>query len=142
MSVAPTHQLVPVCPEQLGGLPTPRPRSEIESGDGSDVLDGRSRVIDAEGAEVTERFLRGARLTAELAQLAGARRAIFKEGSPSCGVSRIRRADSDLEGSGVTTASLLAINHVGAFGTGRPSPGYTSMAIRESLISRSFISPI
>lgn len=105
-SVLETHCLVPVCPEQLGGLGTPRPPSEIRSGSGGDVLDGRSRVVTADGADVTAQFVRGARIVAELAECCGARRAIFKEGSPSCGVSRIKRDGRDGEGEGVTSALL------------------------------------
>ena len=40
---------VPVCPEQMGGLPTPRLPSEIVGGDGEAVLDGRARVVNSAG---------------------------------------------------------------------------------------------
>src|SRR2546426_10321670 len=51
-----------VCPEQLGGLPTPRPAAEIVPGcSGGDVLDGTGRVVDTEGVDVTAQYLRGAR---------------------------------------------------------------------------------
>ncbi len=106
MEMAQQRQLIPVCPEQLGGLPTPREAAEIASGAGADVLDGRSRVVNRQGEDVTSRFLRGARIVADLAQLLGARQAVFKEGSPSCGVTRIRQAGSDVGGSGVTAALL------------------------------------
>ena len=39
------HQLIPVCPEESGGLPTPRPPAEIVGGDGNDVLDGTAKVM-------------------------------------------------------------------------------------------------
>ena len=99
-------RLVPVCPEQLGGLPTPRPPAELDAGDGQDVLDGCGRVVAAGGADVTEQYLRGAELTAEMAELLGARRAILKEGSPACGVRRIKRHGQDVAGCGVTAALL------------------------------------
>lgn len=98
--------VVPVCPEQLGGLATPRSPSEIVCGCGRDVIEGRSQVVATDGTDVTAQFLRGARAVAELAGLCGARRAILKEGSPSCGVSRIERAGERIEGEGVTTALL------------------------------------
>ncbi|MFW6118777.1 MAG: DUF523 domain-containing protein [Planctomycetota bacterium] len=97
---------VPVCPEQMGGLATPRPPAEIEAGDGRAVLDGRSHILRPDGLDVTENFLRGARMVAELAELTAARRAIFKEGSPSCGVTEIRRNGEPVAGCGVTTALL------------------------------------
>ena len=99
-------RLVPVCPEQLGGLATPRPPAELDSGDGGAVLDGCARVIAAGGADVTGPYLQGAELTAQMAELLGARRAILKEGSPACGVRRIRRHGEDVEGCGVTAALL------------------------------------
>ncbi len=97
---------VPVCPEQLGGLPTPRPRAEIERGGGGDVLDGNARVRTPEGTDVTGAFLRGARMVCSLADLLGARAAVLKEGSPSCGVCRIRRDGAPMAGRGVTAALL------------------------------------
>jgi uncharacterized protein YbbK (DUF523 family) len=97
---------VPVCPEQLGGLPTPRPPAEIERGDGRDVLAGTSRILNEQGADVTAQFLQGARATADIARLLGIRRALLKEGSPSCGVRRIKRGERDLAGGGVTAVLL------------------------------------
>jgi uncharacterized protein YbbK (DUF523 family) len=79
----------PACPETLGGLPTPRPDSEIDSGDGGDVLDGRSRVITRSGRDVTESFIKGAYLALEAAARNGIRRAILKSNSPSCGAGKI-----------------------------------------------------
>ena len=71
-----THRLLPVCPESVGGLPTPRPAAEI--GD-----DGRVRT--AEGTDVTEWYERGAAHAVRLALAAGAKRAVLKARSPSCG---------------------------------------------------------
>lgn len=102
-------KLVPVCPEQLGGLPTPRPPAEIVGGDGKDVLSGTAKVITDTGRDVTENFIAGAEMTALLAEITGARTAVLKAYSPSCGVncvydgtfSRCKRS-----GDGVTTALL------------------------------------
>lgn len=82
-------RLVPACPETAGGLPVPRAAAEIVGGDGKDVLSGSAYVGDREGADVTAPFLAGARRTVELAQAAGARLAVLKDGSPSCGTSYV-----------------------------------------------------
>ena len=75
--LAKRYVLIPVCPEQAGGLPTPRIPSEIQP-------DGSVRQCD--GTDVTETFLRGAEETAALARFCGAERALLKERSPSCGI--------------------------------------------------------
>ena len=71
--------LIPVCPEQLGGLPTPRAPSECR-GDG---------VFARDGSDVTVQFRRGAEETAGLAETFGAKYALLKAKSPSCGVGAI-----------------------------------------------------
>ena len=97
---------IPVCPEQLGGLPTPRVPSEIITGDGFDVLDGRSGIVDTTGRDVTDCFLRGANEIMRIVELLGISTAIMKEKSPSCGVCHIKRNESIIRGSGVTSALL------------------------------------
>ena len=94
--------IIPVCPEQLGGLSTPRAMAEIQGGDGRAVLDSKARVIDLGGADVTESFIKGAREVLKIATLTGAGVMYSKERSPSCGVKRIR----DTGGPGVTAALL------------------------------------
>jgi uncharacterized protein YbbK (DUF523 family) len=101
-----THNVVPICPEQMGGLSTPRPPAEIDQGDGDTVLAGQARVINDARTDVTEQYLRGARTAAEIAAMVGARRAVLKEGSPACGVHRIKRRGDDVAGSGVAAALL------------------------------------
>ncbi|MFZ5798207.1 MAG: 2-thiouracil desulfurase family protein [Desulfobulbaceae bacterium] len=81
-----THWL-PVCPEQLGGLPTPRPAADLIGGDGNAVLAGRARVLTREGRDVTSHFCHGARQCLALALAQNIRRAYLKSGSPSCGLS-------------------------------------------------------
>lgn len=77
--------LVPVCPEQLGGMPTPRTGETLRGGTGADVLDGRLRLVVPEtGADVTAFHVNGAAYALEIARLIGARRAYLKGGSPSC----------------------------------------------------------
>lgn len=101
---------IPVCPEQLGGLPTPRPRAGITTGTGADVLNGQSPVIDSRDADVTENFIEGAKETLKIARLMGAKKAILKEGSPSCGLKFIKRAGEERPGPGVTAALLIKEN--------------------------------
>ncbi len=98
---------IPLCPEQLGGLTTPRVSAQIVNGNGEDVLDNFARVIDSMGRDVTEQFLRGAEEAGRIAKLMGASGAIMKEMSPSCGVRFIRKSDSIIEGMGVTSALLM-----------------------------------
>lgn len=100
---------LPVCPEQLGGLSTPRSAAEVRGGDGQDVLAGRARVVTREGQDVTDAFLRGARETLRLARLAGSQRAILKARSPSCGLGQIRDGSFQgglRQGDGVAAALL------------------------------------
>ncbi|MFQ5464356.1 MAG: DUF523 domain-containing protein [Thermodesulfobacteriota bacterium] len=99
--------IVPVCPEQLGGLPTPRPAAAIAGGSGADVLDGHARVVDIEGADVTGRFISGAEAVGAIAALTGASRACLKENSPSCGAGFIYTPEGELvRGEGVAAALL------------------------------------
>lgn len=102
-------KFVIVCPEQLGGLPTPRPPAEICGGDGRDVLKGKARVISREKKDVTENFIKGAWETLRIARLLGIKKAIFKERSPSCGSREIYDGTFSgrvVAGCGVTTALL------------------------------------
>ncbi|MFF0524363.1 DUF523 domain-containing protein [Actinomadura nitritigenes] len=102
-------RLVPFCPEVSGGLPVPRPPAEIVGGDGGAVLDGTARVVTEAGTDVTAAFLRGACLALAAAERAGARIALLKEGSPSCGSGRVYDgtfSGAPVPGTGVTTALL------------------------------------
>jgi len=82
--------LVPICPEQLGGLPTPRSGEYLPEGvTGADVLDGRARILTPDNHDVTENYIRGAKATLTIAQLCGAKTAYLKSGSPSCGESGV-----------------------------------------------------
>lgn len=104
------HQMhvIPICPEQLGGLPTPRPPSNIVNGDGKGVLSGHARVINSQGEDVTGAFLRGARETLKLAKITGAKKAILKDKSPSCGLKTTYCETDTGYGIGVTAALLLS----------------------------------
>lgn len=75
------YRLIPVCPEIMGGLPTPRSPAEI--------LRGQEKVIRKDGVDVTEPYRRGAEETLRLAHLFDCKLAVLKERSPSCGKGRI-----------------------------------------------------
>lgn len=99
--------LIPVCPELLGGLGVPRKPMRIVGGSGSDVLEGRARVMDEGGVDITEQMLRGARQVLRLAKLLGAHIAVMKAKSPSCGCGEIEgEGGSIILGDGVTSALL------------------------------------
>jgi len=82
-------QAIPICPEVVGGLPTPRPPAEIQGGDGGDVLDGRARVVREDGTDVSGEFIAGAQAALNLARRCGITQAVLKANSPSCGVGLI-----------------------------------------------------
>ena len=98
---------VPVCPEQLAGMSTPRDKTFFKTGDGHDVLSGSGLVISQDGQEMNEIFCRGARVVLQIAQLSNCQKAMFKERSPSCGVHQIYQGENKVKGTGVTTALLL-----------------------------------
>ncbi|MBQ1289132.1 MAG: DUF523 domain-containing protein [Erysipelotrichaceae bacterium] len=79
LKLAEKHTLIPVCPEQNGGLSTPRPPAEI--------IDGK--VINKVGADVSEQYLRGAQIALDVAELNQADFVLLKAKSPSCGKGRI-----------------------------------------------------
>ncbi|MBQ6374281.1 MAG: DUF523 domain-containing protein [Clostridia bacterium] len=94
-------ELLPVCPEQLGGLPTPRAPAERQG----------DRVIDRCGRDVTDAFSRGAAAAVRLAEQAGARFALLKARSPSCGVREIYDGNFDgtlVPGMGMAAEALAA----------------------------------
>lgn len=80
---------VKVCPEVQGGLPVPRPPAEIIGGDGSAVIDGKARVINREGVDVTEQYLAGAYEVLSVAEKFHVKKAVLKARSPACGFGQI-----------------------------------------------------
>jgi uncharacterized protein YbbK (DUF523 family) len=103
-----------VCPEQLGGLSTPREPHEIVGGTGADVLDGKARVISINGIDSTEQFIKGAEETLKIAKEAGITKAFLKAKSPSCGCGEIYDGSFSrrkVMGNGVT-AELLRRNGI------------------------------
>ena len=77
---------LPVCPEQLGGLSTPRTAADLVGGDGADVLAGRARVITRDGTDVTDNFIEGARQVQKIVLYQKISGIFLKSGSPSCGL--------------------------------------------------------
>ncbi|MBQ7874270.1 MAG: DUF523 domain-containing protein [Oscillospiraceae bacterium] len=102
------YELIPVCAEIMGGLPTPRVPAEIVG----------EKVITREGRDVTAEYLRGAGEVLRLAKLFGCKKALLKEKSPSCGRGRIYNGKFDgtlTDGYG-KTAALLVENGIEVFG--------------------------
>ncbi len=98
------YNFIPVCPEQLGGLKTPREPSEIKDG----------RVYAKGGADLTDNYYRGAEECLKIAKLLDCRYAILKDRSPSCGVDVIYDGSFSgkrIKGNGIT-AAILAKNGI------------------------------
>ncbi len=91
---------IPVCPEQLGGLSTPRIPSEVRNG----------KVINKEGIDVTENFKKGANEVFELCKKLNINKVILKSKSPSCGKGKIYSGNFDgklVDGNGILTELLI-----------------------------------
>jgi uncharacterized protein YbbK (DUF523 family) len=100
-------EVVPICPEVMGGLPVPRPAVCLYGGDGAAVLAGHATCRELErGIDRTEAFRRGA--AAALAAAEGATHAILKERSPSCGCQQTWVDGAVVPGRGVAAAALMA----------------------------------
>ena len=99
--LAKEHTLIPVCPEVLGGLPTPRPPAERQG----------ERIVNAEGVDVTAAYRRGAEEVLRLCRHHGADGVILKDMSPSCGTNGIYDGSftrTRVPGLGVTAELLLS----------------------------------
>ncbi|MEA3313902.1 MAG: DUF523 domain-containing protein [Caldisericota bacterium] len=102
------YLMIPVCPEQLGGLPTPRMAAEIQS---------NRKVLKENGEDTTEIFLNGAKEVLELAKLYKIKFALLKDGSPSCGSHSVYDGTfigTKIKGEGITT-ELLKKNGIKVF---------------------------
>ncbi len=111
LELAKKETLIPICPEQLGGLLIPRPSSEIVGGDGHDVLEGRARVVHQGDKDVTKHYVRGAKEVLGIAKMYNVTEAILKSHSPSCGIGQIYDGSFSKilkKGHGVTAALLKA----------------------------------
>lgn len=93
-------ELIPICPEQLGGLPNPREPAEIQKS---------GRVLTKSGKDITKNLARGAKETLEIAKKLNIKEAILKTKSPSCGSGLIYDgtfSKKAIKGDGITTALL------------------------------------
>ncbi|MDD4278964.1 MAG: DUF523 domain-containing protein [Candidatus Sumerlaeales bacterium] len=103
------------CPEQGGGMPTPRIPSEIEHGmNSSQVLAGQAHVVNKEGHDVTAYYINGAKLIAELANRIRPSLVVMREGSPSCGVNLIHDGTftgTKIPGCGVSACALKQLGY-------------------------------
>ena len=91
------YHLIPICPEIMGGLSTPRLPSEIQP---------TRKVMRSDGADVTENYQKGAQEALQLAELFHCKLAILKEKSPSCGAGKIYDGTFSktlIEGDGITS---------------------------------------
>lgn len=110
-------RLVAFCPELAAGFPVPRPPAEIVGSVASVVLERKAVVLEDDGNDVTDRFIRGAELAAERAIAAGCVAAVLTDGSPSCGTTYVYDgsfAGGTVPGMGVT-AQLLADRGLAVF---------------------------
>jgi uncharacterized protein YbbK (DUF523 family) len=120
---------LPVCPEQLGGLTTPRQPVEIVGGSADDVLNGRAKAVTVSGVDVSGPFIKGAQEVAAIARNFPVTAAILKERSPSCGVSSIYDGSFGhvvIRGQGVTA---LLLKELGI-------PVYSETEVAEELLLR------
>lgn len=99
---------IPICPEQLGGLPTPRNPAEIK------IINGNKYVVDKDGNEYTEKFRKGAEEVISLAKKLNITKMILQPRSPSCGVGKIYSGNFNgilVEGNGIL-AELCIKNNI------------------------------
>ena len=110
--------VVTICPEMAGGLPTPRPPAEIEpQKTAQNIWDGEGGLITIDGDDVTAEYLLGAQKTLALAKEHGVKVAILKARSPSCGAKQVydgSHTRSLIDGMGVT-AQLLTEHGIQVF---------------------------
>lgn len=110
-------EAVLICPEQLGGQCTPRSPHEISNATGADVIDGKAKIMGPDGDNATDEFLKGAYESLKIAKACGAKVAILKSRSPSCGYGEIYDGSfsgKKIKGNGVT-AELFLRNEIKIF---------------------------
>ncbi len=102
---------VPVCPEVLGGLAVPRPPAEISGGTGASVLQGKAKIVNSAGGDVTGNYVSGAWKSLLIGLETGCTKAILKARSPACGAGLIydgKFQKNLIPGDGVFAALLKA----------------------------------
>jgi uncharacterized protein YbbK (DUF523 family) len=98
--------VLPVCPEEIAGLPSPRPPCHLLN-DGDRVLDGHGHVITDDGVDLSEAFRGAAEAVLSMCRRHGIREAYLKSKSPSCGYGPLKINGRKSHGRGVTSARLL-----------------------------------
>ena len=119
------HELVPVCPEQLGGLATPRLPAERQG----------DRIVAKSGVDVTAQYRRGAEESLKICRLLGCDAAVLKERSPSCGSGEIYDgtfSKSLTAGDGMT-AALLKENGIRVIGESQIAEFLKECTVDEEL---------
>ncbi|MDP2561472.1 DUF523 domain-containing protein [Psychrobium sp. 1_MG-2023] len=104
-------RVIAVCPEVDAGMAIPRLPAEIIAGDSQGVIEQRNRVMDKQGDDVTDYFIKGAHIALSLCQQYDIKVAILTERSPSCGSSEVYDGEFTnklIVGQGVTTTLLRA----------------------------------
>jgi uncharacterized protein YbbK (DUF523 family) len=100
---------IPVCPEHMGELLSPREPIELVGGDGDAVLKGEAKAIGKiTSLDYTYNFLKGSKEVLKLIKSRNIEKAILKDGSPSCGSTYIKRDGEKINGRGITAAMLIA----------------------------------
>jgi uncharacterized protein YbbK (DUF523 family) len=97
---------VPFCPEQLAGMPTPRPPAQFFGGDGRALLLGKAELINEAGENVSQLYVKGCQQALLLIELLGLKKLFLKEKSPCCGVNRVWVEGDIVEGSGILKALI------------------------------------
>lgn len=99
---------IPLCPEQLGGLPTPRPAISFINGDGYELIKETTavRAIGTDGVDYSKNLINGSIETLRIAKMFNIKKAILKDGSPSCGAFKVWVNSQKIKGCGITTAIL------------------------------------
>lgn len=104
-----TNKYIPMCPESIGGMSTPRTPCQITNGDGFIVLEGKARVIGENKVDYTSQFIKGAREVAYICNLLEIKMAVLKDKSPSCGSQYIYKNNVLCKGVGITAACLYRL---------------------------------
>lgn len=107
MELVKNGQAIPICPEQLGGLSTPRNPAEIKT------INGEQCVIDNSNKDVTDSFVKGANEVLKLVHELNVEKVILQSRSPSCGVGKIYSGNFDgnlIDGNGILAQLLLDNN--------------------------------
>ena len=97
-------EAIPICPEQLGGLTTPRSPAEVR------IVNGERKVFTKDNIDVTDAFVKGANEVLRIAKELDIKKAVLQSRSPSCGVGKTYSGNFDgilVDGNGILAQTLL-----------------------------------